>query len=1029
MKASAGSGKTFSLAREYIRLLLSWYKDNDKDNDNAHRHILAVTFTNKATDEMKSRIIEELSILADDPAKSDYHSEFRMFPSDAQLKEASKKALRAILDDYSAFSVCTIDKFFQRALRAFSKEIGHIGEYQIELDRESLVVESVDRLLDSVSDSNNNDLRQLLSAFSKEMMDAGGGFHLERDLQAFAKTYMSSAYSEKAKALGIDEKEVFSADNLSKLETVCKEICKKFDEDFKAAARRANDIVTGRSSCFSSNFSKLIDKYASYTSGKPLKFDSKTWEKAVDNIESAFKKSELKNAGAGTISAISSCVEELAELADLPYKRRCTAELLRAQICFFRIAGKLKEQYEALLADKNVLGLDDTNTILSDLISDTATPFVYEKLGVRFNHFLLDEFQDTSTVQWCNFLPLLKESISRAGYNLVVGDVKQSIYRWRAADWKILDSDVSAKLGRTVEHRLDANYRSAKGIIDFNNLLFDLLPAKLDAVLSAPSGTRKIADIYSDVKQKQGRSKSVPGSVDLTFCAKEDINANVVAAVNEALAHKFALKDIAILVRSKKTGGMLASLLTEAGIPVISNDALMISSCETVRKLTARLSVLDDPKDSINSYYAGEDFDPASLESCTTLSDTVEAILATLPKEDVARDTTYILAFMDLLHDFTQLGSNSLRAFLNYWKEEGVKVSISSPSGGDAVTITTIHKSKGLDYPYVIIPLPMDKTPTGDSWEPLENDKEFGSLERAIYKVGMSSSLENTLFADNFAREERMCEIDDLNTWYVAMTRASEAMHIITESPKEDLSWKKFNMAGALWLFVQENGSVFSPVPQAPEAVTAGQRYRFGTVSDKAQGKDKPESKVTQVNLEYRTFSGGSKATPRISPSANDFFAADGGDMYSSSQRVRGIVLHKIMENVFSPEDLRPAVDEALRSGLLNLEEAAEAQELLSGAIAAVVGRGWFPSDHSKILDERDIASDIVLGDGKHVVRPDRVVLKDDGVDIVDYKFAKPSGKYVEQVSEYVALYRRMGYTNVRGYLWYVLTSTIEEIL
>lgn len=1034
MKASAGSGKTFALAREYIRLLLS------SEEPNAHRHILAVTFTNKATEEMKSRIIKELSILADNPSESGYRGDLDFFKSDEELKKKAAGTLKAILNDYSAFSVCTIDKFFQRTLRAFAREIGHMGEYQVELDRESLISESVDRLLDSITEG-SGELRQMLSASSINSLESGDGYHLDSDLRSFAKSYMSEAYADKLKQYGIDEEKAFSEENIASIHEICDRICREFDEDFTKAVKKAKDYLEGLveyDKSANSYFRNRLDEFSGYKPGQTVRFreSAVNWQKAVADGRNVFKADAGKKVSQDVVDCITSLLQEVDSFYEERYKLRRTAEILRRQVDMFRIAKALKQQFDELLSEKNVLGLEDTNSILRDLISNTDAPFIYEKLGVQYQHFLLDEFQDTSTVQWENFLPLLRQSISSGCYNLVVGDVKQSIYRWRSADWNILDSQVESRLDRPVVNPLDSNWRSAHGIVGFNNAFFKWYAPVIDDNLAAGgcgASARKVKEIYSDVQQYSKKKSGVPGSVELTFCDSKLLCPQVVEAVSAALDRNFRYRDIAVLVRNNKMGGKIAAALNNVHIPVISNDSLRICSCDTVRTLVARLFLLDDPKDVVNAYYAG-DFDPVGFKGSGSLSDMVEKVLEGMPAEQVEADTVYVLAFMDILHDFMQLNGNSLHAFLRFWKEEGVKKTISSPSGSDAVTITTVHKSKGLDYPCVIIPLPEKDNKSEESWEPMMDNDAFSDVEKALYNIKISSGTKDTLFGDSYVREQRMLEIDDINTWYVAMTRASEAMHVIAPAPAKDLKKEKIgNVAGALYIYAGEAGLEKLEVKQ-PEAGADGkvpflEKYIHGTLSCK---EEKPEKKSNDTEPAVRTLvykALPSDVVPKVRPDAKEFFSADDNDIYASSPRMRGVVLHGIMEHIFTPEDIHEAVAAAVMEGKLNEEEAAAATAMLSRAVASVADRGWFTADRSGILDERDIATgDVVLEEGRTVVRPDRVIIRDGGVDIVDYKFGYPKDDYARQVSEYVSLYRKMGYANVHGYIWYVHRGRIDEV-
>ncbi len=761
MKASAGSGKTFSLAREYIRLLL-----RNRKEDHPYRHILAVTFTNKATAEMKTRIVESLNILAHYPGDSHYRDYLKKesgIESDEELSRECSRMLTDILCDYGAFSVSTIDHFFQRVLRSFSREVGQFAEYQVELDRESLVEESVDRVLDSLSEGDKS-LLEWLSESAMERISEGERYKVRDALSGFAKGYMSEGYREKAESLGLDKSKAFSEENLRRLGQLCAKICKEYDAELKAAAGRdlASLPQSLKSKAKIEEWLGLIE-----TGGIPAlekifsRGEPKTWTSARD---------------AGALAEVSAFISG-------PLKVYKTAVILRKQAAVFRVADALDTQFEALLKEKNVLSIDDTNSILRDIIAGSDAPFIYEKVGVRYRHFLLDEFQDTSSTQWENFKPLLENSIGDGCYNLIVGDVKQSIYRWRSARWDIFDTRVERELDRTVRHSLKENWRSASEIVDFNNKFYKAWASQMDinlgeAVAGSPvkaeTDSRPVSEIYSDVEQEARSRITVPGSVEVTFC--ESIYDQAVSAAEDALKRGFSQKDIAVLVRTNEMGLEVASRLTAAGKRVITNDSLRISSGITIRSLVARLYKIDNPEDKIHSFYAS-DFEPDSLDSCQSLTDICESILKGMPSEQVNSDTLYVLAFMDLVRDFVSRNGNSLHAFLEYWEEDGILRSIASPEGADAITVITIHKAKGLAFPFVIVPVKA-KDPAVSSiqeyWEyPSVEGTPFETVERALYRTGLSGKSLDTLFADNYLRELRMGNIDRINTWYVATTRAS----------------------------------------------------------------------------------------------------------------------------------------------------------------------------------------------------------------------------------------------------------------
>ncbi len=1022
MKASAGSGKTFSLAREYLRLLLL-----GRDKEHCYRHILAVTFTNKATEEMKSRIVEELDTLAKYPGHSPYLSYLMdecHFGSEEELRKAAAKSLSEILSDYGAFSVSTIDKFFQRVLRSFAREVGQFGQYQVELDRKALVQESADRVLDSLS-KEKPELLDWLTASAIEDISEGGKYTLTKTLYDFAEKYMSEDYRQKADAIGMNKEKAFSEANLNAIRELCRKEISSFESKLKKLAESALQAASAEIKPVKNLVARLAKlalldaKEMAKISDSPTKY----WLKAVDTYDDCKK------------------IDELIQSSYPSYR---TAQILRGQVAVFRAAEELDKRFKELLKEKNVLGIEDTNDILRDIIGGSDAPFVYEKVGVRYEHFLLDEFQDTSSVQWDNFRPLLQNSIAEGCYNLIVGDVKQSIYRWRNARWEIIDREVDRDLRNVVHHSLVDNWRSAPEIVSFNNDFFSCLAKALNSGYAFPDFS--ISKIYEDVRQNAKKS-SVPGSVQISFCDNDAVYDEVVESVRDALSRGFSQKDIAVIVRTNKIGQQAASALTEAGFGVITNDSLRIGACESIRRLLSCLYKVDNPDDAVNAYLAG-DFEPASVADCQSLSDMCDEILQGLPSDMVDKDSLYVLSFMDLVRDFAAQNGNSLHAFLKYWTEEGSNKYISSPDDADAVTIITVHKVKGLDYPYVIIPLQKREywiRPDVDFWVPGNmSGTGFESVEKALYATHLNKTSINTCFGDDYKHELPLAITDNVNTWYVAMTRASEAMHVIApwSYPNEveshgagepwfgkDESLVK-GLASALRLYCLDHVDVAQKTTKMDGDKCPTEHFLFGSVSDKfkksSSGWSKPSVPVESIELSYSGGMPSNVAERRRVGVKNDAFEffSDGETGMAASARLRGIVLHKVMETVYGPEDLELSLQSVQRDGLLDASELPEARKILSEALAFGVSQGWFPGDRCRILDERDI----IASDGS-LLRPDRVILrKDGGVDIVDYKFGTPKKSYLRQVRRYVALYKELGYSDVSGYLWYVLDGAVESV-
>lgn len=1062
MKASAGSGKTFNLARKYITLLFK------KEDRYAYRHILAVTFTNKATDEMKSRILKELFILSSSPEKSGYLKYFmpwrfsekdlegirdedfvRVLPGKPDqeitlgaIADSATTLLCDILHDYSAFAVSTIDRFFQQTLRAFSREIGQFASYQVELDKNSLVTESVDRVLDSLTESDKSLLSWLTDSVM-ESIELGGKYSLEGSLVAMASRLKSDEHRMMAEKSGIDESMIYSKGNLSRIRKTCADVMSGFEAKVIGKASEALDILikAGVSPADSNRgFLKALYVYAELSPGDTVEAPSDSFmAKAADPDQwfSKAKSATLKP----KVHSLEAPLADFRALFGQPYKEYCTARILREQLYSLGVAGELYREFNALMKEKNVLSIDDSNTILKDIIDGCDAPFVYEKLGVRFENFLLDEFQDTSRIQWDNFRPLLGNSDSQGFDNLIVGDVKQSIYRWRGSDWNLFHSELQEEFDVRLTD-LDTNYRSLRDIVDFNNVFFAEAAGLLDrqygstGMPSVPS----ISSIYSGVAQKVPDKGREGGVVDVTFCPKEEEKEAVLRIIGELEEKGVPRKDIAVLVRSNASGAEISSYLIENGVDVLTDDSLKVKSSVSVRRVVSLLHYADNPSDSINGYLA-RSLDIPECGSYHSLVDLCESLVRGVRDCDpdtFGSEVLYVQSFMDCVQDFVSVNGNDLHAFLKSW--EDMDPSISSPEVSGAVRVMTIHKSKGLDFPYVIFPYVESVTlfKSGYHWcVPDLRDTGLSGCAEGLYDVYLSSKALSTLFSRDYLEELRMQYVDNINTVYVAFTRAARGLFLVGKTPSAsvmstvaDGGVPVFSDFSQIVYWFLRNGKVPVPERKAGGSVPEG-HVRFSnrdipecSRNGKSAGGISPRvSGYPSWPLNPESTGDGSDVqTGRLSLSTDsaDFFSEDGKAGISASHRLRGVVLHDILSQVKVPSDLRMAVERAQEAGYLSPEEAGNAFGLLSGRIDEVMSRGWFPDDRRTVRTEVTL----IDSDGS-LYRPDRVVTDGGRVTVVDYKFGEHHKGYVRQIKRYADIYRRMGYAEVSAYLWYVMSGEV----
>ena len=902
IKASAGSGKTYQLSHTYIKYLL------ESEEPQAYRHILAVTFTNKATAEMKERILKDLA-------------------ADAKTNPRARKYLLSILHDYGAFGVSTIDRFFQQTLRSFARELGQVSSYQVELDKTSLITEAMDRMLDSVS-PDRPDLMNWLRINAMEQISTVGRVKLDDGLVDFGKRIKSDEFR-RISAGSAD----FSKERLDAIRKRCSAIIRRFESD--AAALGV----------------------------KPEKSGKIAWPKTQKAMNAP----------------------GVEELFTQGYRDYATAYLVRSQLYGLGVAREFLAEYDALLKERNVLPLDESNSLLRSIIDGSDTPFVYERTGTRYAHYLLDEFQDTSRMQWDNFLPLLHDA-DASGQNLIVGDVKQSIYRWRDSDWRLLGSEVQAEFpSAEVEHSKD-NWRSARAVVSFNSEFFPYAAAAVG-----------LEQMYSNVSQNVKADEPQEGFVRVTFTSDQ------IAAVLESIADVRSMhanySDIAILVRNNKDGAAVAEALIAEDIPVISDDSLNLKNAVTVRRLISLLTFYDNPANAVGSYIATS-IGVVFPDNCHSLVDFCEHLLRELKDYDpqtFEAEILYVGAFMDILQEWSKSNGNNLRTFIKGWQEKE-DLFIGSPGNSDAVRIMTVHKSKGLEFPHVIFPF-ADKVGIYKHtirWCKLNaSGSALGSEASGFYPVDLTDGVSRTLFADSLEQERSLQLVDNLNIFYVALTRASKSLHVIAKNPAVDTAkalkagktpeWKDFSQILYAWT-------------QCCSDRTWGTPYDFGSM------KRKQVSDTVPFKADWAMIPLGGRL--KASPDASDYFGPDGQVGPAASGRLRGIELHKVLASVDAAAGLPVGLDP---------------QDMAMLAERIDSHPEWF----SLPLARNEVT--VFAADGSRL-RPDRVMETPDGaIVIVDYKFGEERQSYLYQVRRYMGLYRDMGYSDVRGYVWYVPSDKVVK--
>lgn len=1025
-RASAGSGKTHKLAGFYLELL---FNENMSFNE-----ILAVTFTNKATAEMKGRIIAELYILATTPEKSHY---IKTLSQDGQRAISSIKAialdrLSRILNDYAAFNISTIDSFFQRIVRDLARELNVAGGLEVELDNEIALQESVTRFLASLNNKENKHKLNWMIEFSNHVIEEGSSWDFRSDLFKLAKSMLNSedfkAFRTEIEAFTSNQEYIKSYSNR------LKEIVRTWKKDIKDSAEQAlaemrelgltpNDFSGGTRSGMG-----ILTKWANrdFSAQATSSFFEKT--KSSDNW---FPKAKKGPTGADS-GKLLDLLQQCAELAQGErYRNYVTAVQILKNFHQLCIMGDLDRYMKDYCDEEGIMLLSSTPELLARLVQDDDAPFIYEKIGTIIRSYMIDEFQDTSALQWTNFRPLLIDAIGQGTKNLIVGDVKQSIYRWRGGDWRLLDRNIlrfKPEQQEVNDKDLRCNYRSEAAIVEFNNTFFEKLAKSLDDVCE----TDQVNSIYKTVAQDfspnlpkispDGMTR--PGLVDIIFLEKQEGESELETAMSKLpelvlklQSYGYALCDIAVLCRYNKECQAAAKALLSAGIDIISNEAHLISARPVIQAIISQLNLVNTPQSPVQQAIADhnmENIEAAPIDPVQKTSSIYELcqdIINALPEQIRAAEEPFIAAFLDLVLDYSSSNNCSLQSFLKWWDISGTKKSIATSNEQNAVTIMSIHKSKGLGMPAVIVPFAtwdMDiETSRGNDIIWCEPQQEPFTPPCPVHlPLSISKDLKETIFKPEF-NEERLCSvIDNVNTAYVAFTRAKQALVIMAPAVQTNKKGTS-KSSTTLNVFLSD--------------FTGGKNETYGTL----QGVEIPvhQDGVNVVKTDETAIRTDSPQ-PETTDSQTQLPELVLRHENTSAARERGNMIHRALQDVSDLESMPQAVHRLYHCEILS-EEAmpeGEMQELLTKKLMQPQVAQWFASG-LKVLNELSLMDK----DGT-VHRPDRIVMDGDHVIVIDYKTGGDHKGYRPQVARYMRILKQMGFNNISGYLWFIETDNIVEV-
>ena len=1073
-KASAGSGKTFTLAVEYIKHLIR--------NPRAYRQILAVTFTNKATAEMKERIVQQLyGIWTGDPASDAYlqniREGLRNEPegglSDETLRIRAGLALKYLLHDYTRFRVETIDSFFQSVMRNLARELELSPNLNIELDNIEVLSDAVDSLIEKLTPG--SPVLTWLLEYINERIDDNKRWNISQEVKQFGRNIFNENYIERG---GLLRKQLQDAslpklyrDLLRATEQEALAQMKSYADRFEQALKEQNlspdDLKNGKRG-IGSYFRKLRD--GSLTDKDVL---TQTLANSLDSPEqwtskTSGRKEEIMALAQNTLMPL------LREAEKARPQHATTINSCRLSLQHFnklRLLNHIDEEVRTLNHEQNRFLLSDTTALLHNLMREGDSSFVFEKIGTNIRTVMIDEFQDTSRMQWDNFRLLLLEGLSQGADSLIVGDVKQSIYRWRNGDWEILNGfgyqqsaphaqGFATPLPVPVRvETLRTNRRSETRIIRFNNAIFPAAAHWLNDIhlneLKEPC--LPLQEAYRDVVQLSPHTEE-NGYVQVSFLQASntqeytDLTLEALGKeVQKLLDSGIQPNDLSILVRKNKTIPSIASYLEQQlGLTVVSDEAFRLDASPALCLLIDALRYLANPDDRIAlaslAFGLQDSLPPSSLQfpatlpdqnlesllpedfTCqreelrlTPLYDLLEQLFDLLRLDRFGQQDAYLFAFYDGVTDYLRNHSSGIDAFIRYWDEQLCVKTI--PSGEmDGIRILSIHKSKGLEFHTVLIPF--------CDWK-LENEtrdqlvwctpasEPYNTL--GLVPVSYSSVMAQSIYREDYLHERLQLWVDNLNLLYVAFTR-----------PRKNL---------IVWCREGQKGSISELLEATlPQAIQNGIgqwnetegifEYGEPCPSTTKTGRDdscKIQNRLAQIPeaQPVRMTSSTHPTEFRQSNQSADFISGnDNGHHYIN----RGQMLHTLFSAIHHPADADNAISRLVFDGIIHTpEEEAEVRTLVRNAFANPAVQEWYNGSW-QVLAERDIIW--TENDQLCNRRPDRVMLRNGKIIIIDFKFGKPRKSYFKQVHGYIQLLVRMGYAreNIQGYLWYVDENRIEEV-
>ena len=1084
-KASAGSGKTFTLASEYITLVVK--------NPQDYKKILAVTFTNKATQEMKTRILSQLYGIAhklpDSQAYYEQVSQKTGFPEQT-IRENAAEALSLLTHHYNEFRVQTIDAFFQSVLRNLARELNLTANLRIDLNDEQVEAQAVDELINSLEEG--EEVLSWIRDYIDKNIEDDKGWNVIGQIKDFGKNIFKDFYKDHKAELDKRFKDAsFFNDFITDLRRRRAQALKNLNDQAKQMLQKIREANVDNQNLFNNKSRGIYPYIVKLAKGTPSDNDAPKYVNTCIEDASKWPSGSCSADEKATIIELASAslcndLKLLEKYRTEGWKEYQSSNLTLKHLSQLRLLHAISEAVDEINKDTNRFMLSNTQSLLSTLMKESDTPFVFEKMGAYLKHIMIDEFQDTSTIQWNNFRKLLDNCMAQIeSHNLIVGDIKQSIYRWRQGDWKLLNNIEHEFSNEQIKiEPLDTNYRSEENIIRFNNAFFTQAVVQTVKELESDEikGASQLIEAYKEIEQKP-RKDNGKGCVriklfhyDKTVSAeyKESVLNELIDNVRQLLERGYKQKDIAILARSKTViPDIVDKFQSEFGadVSLVSDEAFQLDASLAVNVIIAALRLLTHPDDKLtesklvklyqqqvmqtdkdnNALFVDGDkielksFLPSGyidkFESLLRLSlvDLVDEIYSLFNLGCLEGQSAYVCTFYDTLNEYLRDHPADIDDFIEEWEDTLSSNTIQSDEV-DGIRLITIHKSKGLEYDNVLIPFcdwELEKTNGNTIWCPGDNkEKPYGELP--LIPIDFSKKMLGTVFEDDYKEEHLQNIVDNMNLLYVAFTRAGKNLFITGKKASKSTftNLQNGNTATDRSQIIQLVIDNLAKELSGATLDDAGDKepicFEFGTLTDCEERVKQEKSTENPFELNPKTHKLKIETFPhpvsfRQSNKSHDFINGEDIDPSDANRYIKvGNILHQLFSTILTEADIEPRLKELEQEGVIYNDEVTsrELQNKIANALKNDKVKDWF-SPRWRLFNECTILDyDKESGD-IYEHRPDRVMTDGKEIIVVDFKFGKPREEYHEQVQRYMSLLMRMGYEKVSGYIWYVVRNEI----